>query len=128
MMSFFCLPVQRICRVCILSGNLLLAVLRAISFYQSSYIFGKGHIETLSLSNELFFELPRNLKGNRSSLSCWMNYRSTRVPFHQTILFTTMAIPKQRRVLAMNGILEKVILHIARTETAIAIRRSMRKH
>jgi hypothetical protein len=28
----------------------------------------------------------------------------------------------------MNGILEKVILHIARAEIATAIRRSMRKH
>ena len=57
-----------------------------------------------------------------------MNYRPTRVPFHQTILFTTIAMPKAIRVLAMNGILEKVILHIARAEIATAIRRSMRKH
>ena len=127
-MSFFCLPVQRICRECILSGNLLLATLRAISFYQSRYIFGKGHIETLGLNNELLFEFSGNLKGDRSSFSCWMDYRPPRIPFHQTILFTTMAIPKVIRVLAIKGKLEKVILHIARAEITRMTRRSMRKH
>jgi hypothetical protein len=56
-----------------------------------------------------------------------MNHRPPRIPFHQTILFTTMAKPKAIRVLAIKGRLEKVILHIARAEIAIAIRRSMRK-